>query len=114
MSFYFYFFFFQAEDGIRDKLVTGVQMCSSDLAEHDRRVPRPSYRHRVRGGAGVPADGRVLPELDGPVHHPDRAGRGGRRLIGRSSRRGGGGLRAGERGWKEMFAVEEVVCYLGT
>src|SRR2546425_1975472 len=25
------FFFFQAEDGIRDKLVTGVQTCSSDL-----------------------------------------------------------------------------------
>src|SRR5947208_12965194 len=26
-----FFFFFQAEDGIRDDLVTGVQMCSSDL-----------------------------------------------------------------------------------
>src|SRR3989441_8152690 len=26
-----YFFFFQAEDGIRDKLVTGVQTCASDL-----------------------------------------------------------------------------------
>src|SRR2546425_2036301 len=24
----FYFFFFQAEDGIRDKLVTGVQTCA--------------------------------------------------------------------------------------
>src|SRR5205823_9783103 len=27
-SFYFFFFFFQAEDGIRDKLVTGVQTCA--------------------------------------------------------------------------------------
>src|SRR5690606_39839929 len=27
-----YFFFFQAEDGIRDFHVTGVQVCSSDLA----------------------------------------------------------------------------------
>src|SRR5687767_13265617 len=26
--FYFFFFFFQAEDGIRDKLVTGVQTCA--------------------------------------------------------------------------------------
>src|SRR6266545_5335927 len=26
--FIFYFFFFQAEDGIRDKLVTGVQTCA--------------------------------------------------------------------------------------
>src|SRR2546425_12893321 len=25
---YFFFFFFQAEDGIRDKLVTGVQTCA--------------------------------------------------------------------------------------
>src|SRR5205823_1221303 len=32
---FFFFFFFQAEDGIRDKLVTGVQtLCSSDLDEH--------------------------------------------------------------------------------
>src|SRR5687767_6110309 len=30
---YYFFFFFQAEDGIRDKLVTGVQtLCSSDLS----------------------------------------------------------------------------------
>ncbi len=46
-------------------------------AEHDRRVPRPRHRHRVRGRARVPADGRELPELDRPVHHPDRAGWGG-------------------------------------
>src|SRR3989441_9871535 len=28
MVYFFYFFFFQAEDGIRDKLVTGVQTCA--------------------------------------------------------------------------------------
>src|SRR5687767_15250606 len=27
-GFYLFFFFFQAEDGIRDKLVTGVQTCA--------------------------------------------------------------------------------------
>src|SRR5205823_7274863 len=27
-AFFFFFFFFQAEDGIRDKLVTGVQTCA--------------------------------------------------------------------------------------
>src|SRR5205823_11020200 len=31
MSFYF-FFFFQAEDGIRDKLVTGVQTCALPIS----------------------------------------------------------------------------------
>src|SRR2546427_4110811 len=33
MSFCHVFFFFQAEDGIRDKLVTGADVCSSDLFE---------------------------------------------------------------------------------
>src|SRR5687767_15641595 len=39
-------FFFQAEDGIRDKLVTGVQtVCSSDLAGPNGR--------RITGGVNV-------------------------------------------------------------
>src|SRR3989441_2222257 len=31
--FFFFFFFFQAEDGIRDKLVTGVQTCALPIFE---------------------------------------------------------------------------------
>src|SRR5256714_15166544 len=31
-SFFFFFFFFQAEDGIRDKLVTGVQTCALPIS----------------------------------------------------------------------------------
>src|SRR2546425_6482407 len=34
----FFFFFFQAEDGIRDKLVTGVQTCA--LPIYPESVPR--------------------------------------------------------------------------
>src|SRR3989441_11303607 len=30
--YFFYFFFFQAEDGIRDKLVTGVQTCALPIS----------------------------------------------------------------------------------
>src|SRR5687767_15523176 len=30
--FFFFFFFFQAEDGIRDKLVTGVQTCALPIS----------------------------------------------------------------------------------
>src|SRR6266513_5077152 len=41
-----YFFFFQAEDGIRDRNVTGVQTCALPIYIH-RRGPR---RARVRGG----------------------------------------------------------------
>src|SRR2546425_12245950 len=32
MSCFFFFFFFQAEDGIRDKLVTGVQTCALPIS----------------------------------------------------------------------------------
>src|SRR2546425_11213824 len=32
MSFHVHFFFFQAEDGIRDKLVTGVQTCALPIS----------------------------------------------------------------------------------
>src|SRR3989441_1974857 len=41
----FYFFFFQAEDGIRDKLVTGVQTCALPIFQRcpDGR-PRRSCR----------------------------------------------------------------------
>src|SRR5687767_15250409 len=40
--FFFFFFFFQAEDGIRDKLVTGVQTCALPI------WPRSSASSRIR------------------------------------------------------------------
>src|SRR2546425_1598237 len=36
----FFFFFFQAEDGIRDKLVTGVQTCALPISHNERRLNR--------------------------------------------------------------------------
>src|SRR5687767_15669285 len=36
--FFFFFFFFQAEDGIRDKLVTGVQTCALPILEDVEQV----------------------------------------------------------------------------
>src|SRR5438552_18816201 len=38
MSTSFIFFFFQAEDGIRDDLVTGVQTCALPISTRPRRV----------------------------------------------------------------------------
>src|SRR3989441_5741680 len=35
---YVFFFFFQAEDGIRDKLVTGVQTCALPISDVARGV----------------------------------------------------------------------------
>src|SRR2546425_6421345 len=59
-------FFFQAEDGIRDKLVTGVQTCALPISRRALGAPRraartPSRHHapatvRPRGGLrSVPA-----------------------------------------------------------
>src|SRR5688500_20298457 len=61
------FFFFQAEDGIRDYKVTGVQTCALPISlpssrsrrpsgrrsprPRGRRRPRPSGSRRARGGA---------------------------------------------------------------
>src|SRR5687767_15223262 len=58
VSFVFFFFFFQAEDGIRDKLVTGVQTCALPILPR-RRLP---VRRRPR------AD-RLRPGNRRPVHH---------------------------------------------
>src|SRR5205823_10894979 len=35
-------FFFQAEDGIRDKLVTGVQTCALPISVSSMNPPRPN------------------------------------------------------------------------
>src|SRR3989441_4297665 len=75
-----YFFFFQAEDGIRDKLVTGVQTCALPISRQRARAPRalrlrpaplPGRARRPRG----PRD-RVRPP-------PGRCGR-ARQLLHRS------------------------------
>src|SRR2546425_10408568 len=41
MSLVFFFFFFQAEDGIRDKLVTGVQTCALPISVSRPHITRP-------------------------------------------------------------------------
>src|SRR3712207_8262963 len=82
-------FFFQAEDGIRDIGVTGVQTCALPIWRRTRRRPqRPREASRARGGA--------------PVGQPEQAttGKGsgeGRRRRGPRRRRGGGGRAAADR-----------------
>src|SRR5437868_9762092 len=45
--FMFFIFFFQAEDGIRDRNVTGVQTCALPIYEGDALPPRPIFRREV-------------------------------------------------------------------
>src|SRR3712207_4801944 len=90
-----FYFFFQAEDGIRDIGVTGVQTCALPIYSaargtrrlHDGdphvhlRLERVPVRHHVPAHAGDPAgDGRD-PELRQPVHDGLRGA--GRRRGGR-------------------------------
>src|SRR2546425_8001779 len=46
-----FFFFFQAEDGIRDKLVTGVQTCALPISDRARaQIQREGGRENRRSG----------------------------------------------------------------
>src|SRR2546421_2020779 len=60
-----YYFFFQAEDGIRDLIVTGVQTCALPISREGRcsfstpailgglPVPAPGLRHGVTSKASI-------------------------------------------------------------
>src|SRR5262249_60116494 len=52
-----FFFFFQAEDGIRDWSVTGVQTCALPISPRRGLLRRPATSHR-RYPARSPAQGR--------------------------------------------------------
>src|SRR5205807_2901804 len=55
----FFFFFFQAEDGIRDYKVTGVQTCALPIFTYDCDV---QIKHIASGGAAsgrVPSRGQI-------------------------------------------------------
>src|SRR2546422_6059 len=62
------FFFFQAEDGIRDVAVTGVQTCALPILLRERvsRAPRYSLAVEVSPGASVRVS-RRRPGIQGPV-----------------------------------------------
>src|SRR2546422_4131685 len=56
----FFFFFFQAEDGIRDVAVTGVQTCALPISNMQLRTSRSLISRSVRQPAENPQVGRSL------------------------------------------------------
>src|SRR5207244_9000317 len=80
-----FFFFFQAEDGIRDDLVTGVQTCALPISATGTRGIRGRARHTPaarprdtrRGRAPRRSPRRRL--SSGASRRHSRSGRGGRR-----------------------------------
>src|SRR5207249_6493201 len=76
------FFFFQAEDGIRDRNVTGVQTCALPIS--GRVVPAGGVLSRGGGAVRVLAGGRALRLAHGEQWPRWRAGL---RLSGETRRR---------------------------
>src|SRR6266496_5082361 len=84
------FFFFQAEDGIRDLYVTGVQTCALPISIR-RAVPRPVVQvdegvtgPRKHGGEPAPCElgAQQLPDREGDVLLGQRAGEVAARVAG--------------------------------
>src|SRR5207245_3827905 len=97
-------FFFQAEDGIRDATVTGVQTCALPISPCES-WPRGSVRDRPPAGPGRPPPGPPAPAPPAPrgraryaAPRPLRAARDSRRRsrqIGRASCRESGEVGVG-------------------
>src|SRR5687767_16041574 len=74
-------FFFQAEDGIRDKLVTGVQTCALPISRRASTAPcraSPAAGPARRGGAARAAATAWIPPLafaSGWQDGPEQIGR---------------------------------------
>src|SRR5205823_9902511 len=63
-SLFFFFFFFQAEDGIRDKLVTGVQTCALPISEPRGTAGALKFAESMLEERFVMLNGDVLTDLD--------------------------------------------------
>src|SRR5207244_7773862 len=97
-----YFFFFQAEDGIRDDLVTGVQTCALPIFQLLQLVPGPRLVRGQRPGRSVEVEVVVLlldlaghaqgqhelPLLAGIADQPRRHHRSEERRVGKEWRSG--------------------------
>src|SRR5260370_8024226 len=62
------FFFFQAEDGIRDSSVTGVQTCALPISSRRRLWDRSTTPHRARGHREPLATGFALARKESTSH----------------------------------------------
>src|SRR5438874_5185641 len=88
MLFIFFFFFFQAEDGIRDLYVTGVQTCALPISSwcpvRDRRTCRESCCRRCCAEAGSSSSPACLPGR--PAWPASRSDRSEERRVGKECR----------------------------
>src|SRR5690606_40733004 len=83
----FLFFFFQAEDGIRDFHVTGVQTCALPIFhDRERAVSEQRRRHqRIAGAQDPPHEGAERHDREGTYGEDARIAPAPRAEIGRAS-----------------------------
>src|SRR5205823_7453224 len=84
-SYCFYFFFFQAEDGIRDKLVTGVQTCALPIC-HQQAADRHAGVDGEDSGPRQRPDAEDHGAGEGDVRADQGGGRSEERRVGKECR----------------------------
>src|SRR5688572_32307315 len=82
---YLYIFFFQAEDGIRDLTVTGVQTCALPILLRNRRS-RPCERPSAIRGRASRAAARKRKPTSNPAAPSSTHGRSEERRVGKECR----------------------------
>src|SRR5687767_15436697 len=82
-----FFFFFQAEDGIRDKLVTGVQTCALPICGGNDVPRRAAGLGAGRARRGGPDGGEGAGDGEGPARRRLRSPAAGARRGERSEER---------------------------
>src|SRR5215813_15057527 len=72
MNFIVFFFFFQAEDGIRDADVTGVQTCALPILRRPGIEARAEAEHVRAVRSGSVEDRASIADWRAPLRAPDR------------------------------------------
>src|SRR5258708_38712959 len=107
------FFFFQAEDGIRDDLVTGVQTCALPISRDGVKSVNVHHadetivaNHKVAAAAGAEHFGAVFFKRDVPGNR----GRSEERRVGKSVDLGGRRIikKKNEVAWQEEWQYNNV------
>src|SRR5947208_10817181 len=106
------FFFFQAEDGIRDDLVTGVQTCALPILTLRRRSPATTRASapcaRADSSTTRSATSPTCRRCDRASGDEGGSGGGFRATPARSEERRGG--KGGRSGWRRDTDVQRVWC----
>src|SRR6266496_3394883 len=112
---YVFFFFFQAEDGIRDLYVTGVQTCALPIWSGSPGSGSPGAESPGPGKNGPPAEqgGPVTAERDRGRQDQDQAEDAAAQGAGHPQRADQGSVLAGQGGQLALARVRHLQVHVG-